>query len=34
MGHTLRETMHKGIGKGKESRNLNVVDMLPVEEQI
>jgi hypothetical protein len=35
MGHTLRGRTHMGgIGKGKETKNFNVVNVLTVEEQI
>jgi hypothetical protein len=34
MGHTLRGECMGGIGKGKKTLNLNVVDVLTVEEQI
>jgi hypothetical protein len=34
MGHTLRGEHTGGIGKGKETEKLKVVDVLTVEEQI
>jgi hypothetical protein len=34
MGHMKERTHMGGIGKGKETENLNVVDVLTVKEQI
>jgi hypothetical protein len=34
MGHTKGRPRMVGIGKGKETKNLNVVDVLTIEKQI